>query len=102
MRESQVSALKLFVRTSTTRTFAELQTAFGKSFLLSVYADYLFDENPGNRVIIAVPNSVLKRVIEINCRNLSSIPLDINDGMKGGIFVCTHEHLNSLTSDSIK
>ena len=67
LRESQVTALEIFVKTSTRRLFAVLQTAFGKSFLLSVVADYLINLNSDSKIIISVPNLVLKKVMEDNC-----------------------------------
>ena len=70
--------------------FIELPTAFGKTTLQSIYADAQIQTDPNAKVIITVPNDVLRQVTADKCTLLAENPKDISMKASTGIYVCTH------------
>ena len=60
LRQSQIKVLSYFAMTAAKHTFIELSTAFGKTSLQCIYADAQIQLNPNAKMIITVPNDVLR------------------------------------------
>ena len=74
LRKSQVAVLTLFAITAKKFTFMELPTSFGKTTILWVYAGTQARLDAKAKIIISVPNTVLKCVTEDQCVNRNPNP----------------------------
>ena len=96
LRQAQVKTLSMFALTATKFTFIELPPAFGKTTLLSIHADVQIQRDPNAKVVISVPNEVLKKVTESKCTRAAENPKDIALKGSAGIYICTHAELTQL------
>ena len=79
----------------------QLSTAFGKSTLLQIHADATMKLNPDRKLIITVPNEVLKQVVLSKCIHKSENPLDIEDQYSTGVFVVSYKELMALPNRAL-
>ena len=70
----------------------------GKSTVLKVNAHFLCKANPEQKVIIALPNELLKLKFQNDMQNTNvlALPESLMKVGTGGCFICTHEQLMGL------
>lgn len=89
----------MFKQSKRKQTLAELTNAYGKSTLLSIYADEQCEENDKTKVIISVPDRRLVHDMREQCMHISKAQCDIDKINATGIFVCTHADMLSLSDE---
>ena len=77
-------------------TFMELPPAFGKTTLIGIYADAQCVIQKLAKVIISVPNDVLRKIMADKCIYLNPNALDISAEYARGVFICTHTDVMKL------
>lgn len=105
-REHQLVLLKALISMSIDKNYvvSQVPCAFGKSvilLLLAFYQSLVFNDGKA-RVILCLPNDLLRWVTSVKSETLIKNEQQLKDPNQTGLFICTAEQLIELQVDCVK